>query len=155
MTVTLDLSQPQAPSNLTATPIEDGKIQLSWKNNEPDAINGFRIYRSTSSFTDISAVGVEIVNETSTQISFTDQLTDLEDGEYFYRVATVNDLGLEGPASNIASAIADGTAPEILSIAYTPQDAYDEETGRFGLGTVNVEVTFSENYCAAIHQLNS
>jgi len=87
---------PIAPSDLTATAISPGEIDLSWHDNSLDE-QGFRIERSLDgfAFTEITSTGPNVT-------SFNDK-TVSADTLYFYRVFAFNGFGNSEP-SNIAFA---------------------------------------------------
>jgi fibronectin type 3 domain-containing protein len=94
-------SVPSAPLNLAAVPHKARGITLTWSiaaTNGGSAITGYRIYRSTTSGTELfyAAVG--------TSTTFRDTATS-KGVRYWYRVAAVNAAGT-GPLSNESSAIA-------------------------------------------------
>ena len=141
VTVTLDTSIPLAPLTLAASPQQDGQISLSWKKPDQTTIQGYNIYRSDATFTDISQA--QKLNPSPLSVlNYTDLPT--QDKTYYYRVSMVNTAGTEGTLSEIASTTSDRTAPKAISIVYAPKGAYDAASGIFGLGEVGVVLTLSE-----------
>lgn len=105
---------PAAPSGLTASG-GDGTVDLSWDANTESDLEGYNVYRSTSSFGDIASAtkaNGSLIGSTS----FTDM--GLTNGiQYFYRVTAVDDAGNEGSPSNEDSATP--TAQTVSSISGT------------------------------------
>ncbi|MBW0149235.1 Ig-like domain-containing protein [Marinobacter arenosus] len=139
LTVTLDSSVPDAPQGVNAQSKPLGQIALSWSAVENAA--GYHVYRSSSEFTD-PAMAERITTQMLQKTTFQDLPVD--DGEYYYRVVSLNDLGTESDPSSVASAVADSVAPHAVEIRMTPQGSYDEGTGRIAPGQVDLEVVFNE-----------
>jgi fibronectin type 3 domain-containing protein len=80
---------PGAPPGLTANALRTGGIQLTWSAppSNGSSIIGYRIYRSTSSGTQVFYVAVGNVT-TYTDVAVTKGL------RYFYKVAAVNAVGI-------------------------------------------------------------
>lgn len=87
---------PIAPSDLTATAISAGRIDLSWHDNSGDE-QGFRVERSLDAFvfTEIATLAPNVTSFSDTTVS--------ADTLYFYRVLAFNGFGNSEP-SNIAFA---------------------------------------------------
>jgi pimeloyl-ACP methyl ester carboxylesterase len=95
----LDLS---APTDLTALS-GDGQIELTWSPGNEASPAGYNVYRSTTSFSDISNA-TKINTSLLGDPSYTD--SDVTGGtEYFYRVTAVDSDGNESSPSNEASAV--------------------------------------------------
>lgn len=139
VTITLDSSLPDAPQGVTAQSKPLGQIALSWSAVENAA--GYHVYRSSSEFTD-PAMAERITTQMLQKTTFQDLPVD--DGEYYYRVVSLNDLGTESEPSSVASAVADSVAPHAVEIRMTPQGSYDEGIGRVAPGQVDLEVVFNE-----------
>jgi hypothetical protein len=118
-----------------------GVIRLSWSAPTGGAIQGYNLYRSSSSFSSISQA--QKVNSTLLTVTTYDNLPS-QDGTYFYRVTSVSNIGNESDPSGEASAPSDRTMPRVLSVVYTPSGHYDPQTGRMAPGTVSVRLTLSE-----------
>jgi RHS repeat-associated protein len=132
ITVTLDSSIPNPPNGLTAYARENGQVRLIWQ-AQPN-INGYDIYRATSSFTSTSQaqkINAELITGT--------QFNDLvpSEAQYYYRVLSINNAGTESALSNEVSVWADLTPPRATLIEYTPQ-------GTLTQGRVNLTITVSE-----------
>src|SRR5690606_35072466 len=139
VTVVLDRTAPDAPQGLAAISKPLGQVALSWSSVENAA--GYHIYREQGAFTDIR----QATRITSTPIRNTyHQDLPVDDGDYFYRVVSVNELGTESEPSQSARATSDSTAPQALEIRYTPKGNHDPDSGRTGPGQVDIEITFSE-----------
>lgn len=141
ITVTLDLTVPASPSNLTATAQAAGKVRLTWNPaNDPNAI-GYDLYRSATAFSAIEQAS-KINSSPLTATSYDD--LPLHDGVWNYRVVAVNAVGTDSIPSNAVQAVSDSTAPRVLSIAYTPKGKVDAATGNIGQGLVELVLTTSE-----------
>ena len=93
---------PPAPTGLGAT-AGDGLIELTWEEATDGSLAGYNVYRSTSSFSDISDAN-KLNGSPVGDTAYAD--TDVENGtEYFYRVTAVGDQdGRESDPSGQASA---------------------------------------------------
>jgi TolB protein len=95
-----DTTPPSAPSALAGAS-EDGAVALEWSASSDDDLDGYRVYRSTSSFSHAGAArrvsGDGLVSGTS----YTDGGA-ANGTTYFYRVSAVdesdNESGLSGEA---------------------------------------------------------
>jgi len=98
---TTSSSGPAAPTGLTAT-AGDGQVGLGWDANSEEDLAGYNVYRSTSSFSDLSNA-TKLNGSPVSDASYTDP--DVTGGtEYFYRVTAVSTSGTESGGSNQASA---------------------------------------------------
>lgn len=91
---------PDAPSDLSASPISQSDIDLRWVDNADNEL-GFKIERSpdgTSSWNELTSVGAEMVSHTDQGLSAS---TD-----YYYRIRAFNDDGYSD-YSNVAMARTD------------------------------------------------
>ncbi|MGH7494304.1 MAG: fibronectin type III domain-containing protein, partial [bacterium] len=121
---------PTAPSNLTASAINNNQIDLSWADNSNDE-DGFRIERKKegeTSFTEIATVGANATSYSSTGL--------LGNLVYFYRVRAHSDADfsaysnedsaltlMKGPANLVATAVSSS------QINLTWSDQTSNETG--------------------------
>jgi hypothetical protein len=103
------LGIPSPPSNLTATAVSSGQINLAWTDNSSDE-TGFRVYRSSDGVS-FSWVSTAVANATS--FSDTGRVASTT---YYYRVTAQNDNG-NSDFSNTASATTfpPPTAPSSLN----------------------------------------
>ena len=141
VTITLDLTIPFPPDHLEAQSKPNGIISISWNPPDESEVMGYNIYRANASFTDIS-VATKVNSNLITADSFNNLLSS--DSTWYYRVSTLDFAGNESSLSYEVHAISDKTIPEVISIDYSPQGAFDIQTGKIGLGQVNVLVTVSE-----------
>ncbi|MCP4995670.1 MAG: hypothetical protein GY934_18125, partial [Gammaproteobacteria bacterium] len=146
-TINLNSSIPNAPSGLEATAGIRGQVFISWsavESVDPDnQIVGYNLYRSTTDFTSKDDAGVEAVNtELLTQTTLTDM--PIPDGEYVYRVLTVNQFTTESALSTPAVVTADSQGPRVLSVEYVSQGNVDLATGRHAPGYIDITVRFDE-----------
>lgn len=114
----LDGIPPTAPTNLSATP-HDGAISLTWEaSTDAMGIQGYHIYRSTSSGGSYTRINPMMVLDTR----YSD--VELDGRTYFYKVSAVDGTGNRGPLSNETSAAAhSGTdLPRNGTIAYQVGD---------------------------------
>lgn len=97
-----DLTLPNPPTNLVATPISKNQINMSWQapvNGTLDQVNGYRIEISSHCS---GTFGVLVANTTTTSTTYSN--TGLVEGVcYSYKVFAINPVGV-GSASNTASA---------------------------------------------------
>ncbi|ARN20015.1 Ig-like domain-containing protein [Piscinibacter gummiphilus] len=143
VSVTLDVTVPASPSNLSALAQVQGKVKLGWTRSTDPNVTGYQLYRASVPFTSVTE-GVKVHTGTlGNTISAYDDLPQ-QDGTWYYRVVSVNAAGTPSVPSNQAQAASDGTLPRALSIAYAPQGKVDAATGRIGQGRVNLVVTLNE-----------
>ncbi|MBM2852873.1 MAG: Fibronectin type protein [Candidatus Nitrosotenuis sp.] len=93
-----DLIAPNPPTNLTATPVSNNQINLSWAapvNSTLDQVNGYKIEISShcsGSFGDLAA------NTTTTSTTYSN--TGLIEGIcYAYKVSAINPVGIGSPSN--------------------------------------------------------
>lgn len=141
LSVTLDVTVPASPSNLTATAQAQGKVHLSWVRSSDSNAVVQNIYRAANPFTNITEA-VKINSSPVTGTTYDD--LPAQDGAWYYRVVAVNAAGTPSVPTNQVQATSDGTVPRALSVAYTPLGKVDGATGRIGQGRVNLVVTVNE-----------
>jgi hypothetical protein len=104
---------PETPTNLRVTTSEDkGELILTWDANDEEDLEGYGIYRSTTSYeSSDNGTGYELVttvDESTT--SFVD--TGLDDGKtYYYVVTAFDETGNESPYSDEARGRTGSEAP--------------------------------------------
>ncbi|MCE9686260.1 right-handed parallel beta-helix repeat-containing protein [Shewanella sp. AS16] len=139
--VTLDSSLPKAPANFTGRAKEAGVINLSWAAVQTAGQVSYEVYRSDSPFTDI--VNATKVNQQAlTSLTYSD--VPQQDGQYYYRVLAVNQLGTRGTLSDQVSVAADSTLPFAKKIIFKPLGQYDAERQIFGQGKIEIRVMVNE-----------
>lgn len=108
-TPTLSSTVPSAPTNLSATAVTTGQINLGWNtpvNNGSSQVTGYEVQRSTNGGTTWSIL---TLNTGSTVTTYSDYgLTPST--TYTYQVSAINSQGT-GSASNTASATTDAVLP--------------------------------------------
>ncbi|WP_431685854.1 LamG-like jellyroll fold domain-containing protein [Hahella sp. NBU794] len=142
LSVTLDDTLPNAPQSLSAVGKALGKVALGWMPVNDPRVKGYNLYRSTDSFSTIAEAGAPVNQKLITGTSYTD--VPFTDGVYFYRVASVNELGSLSELSEVVDVKADSEAPKAVKVEYMAYGARDEASGRFGSGLVDLAVTFDE-----------
>lgn len=96
-----DTTPPAVPSGLEATS-GDGEIELNWSAVSDSDLDGYNVYRSTSSFSSVSGQS-PINGSLLSDASFTD--TDVSNGTtYYYRVTAVDEADNESNGSDEATA---------------------------------------------------
>lgn len=108
---------PEAPYNLTATSVGDGKIKLQWQMNSTYGLKYFKIYRSTYPDADVelntctitSNIYYDTIMTTLNASSLSNTTT------YYYRVSAVDNNSIEGPASNTVSSYAFMRPPAVVT----------------------------------------
>jgi hypothetical protein len=122
-------ADPNAPSNLSATWVNDGELFLQWTDNATDE-QGFRIERKANgeeAFTQL------VVTEVGT-ISYRD-MTVGANGRYIYRVIAVRAAGDTGPSNEATGYTTPGapslaamqTGADVVSLAWQDNAAYETE----------------------------
>ncbi|MES2740716.1 MAG: PKD domain-containing protein [Pseudomonadota bacterium] len=139
--VTLDTSAPAAPRALNAISQPQGKVRLSWTPSSDAAATGTVVLRLDHPFDD-AAQATRLTPVALSATVFDDMPAN--DGNYTYRVASVNQLGSLSALSNSVQAIADSTAPKAVSIVYQPSGLTDPVSGRIGQGRVDLVMQLSE-----------
>jgi len=109
-----DVTAPAAPSGVMATAGE-GQVDLAWNASAASDLDGYNLYRATSSFSD--KADATLVNQVDvlSGVSYSDQaVTNGE--EYYYRLTAVDGAGNESALSAEVSATpADKTPPDALT----------------------------------------
>ena len=139
--VTLDQSLPTQPIGLVARPQDDGQINLTWTIDTTANYEGFNIYRSQQAFSEQNT-GTRVNQGLITNAAYEDVL--LEDGMYYYRVSSENDLGTESLPSLPAQVVADSTGPVAESIVYSTEGSFDAASQTYGRGELSVLLTVNE-----------
>jgi len=89
---------PSSPANLHGNS-GDQKIDLSWDANSENDLSGYNLYRSTSSFSDISDMTPVNASDLIQETNSTD--SGLENGTtYYYRLTAVDENDNESGTSN-------------------------------------------------------
>ncbi len=98
-------------SNLQATTIDSGRIDLTWQCNNPDLIEYYKIYRSLEGGFPCAE---STFLATASQIAYSDQGLTVNQ-TYYYKVTAIDNSGNESGASNEASArtYRQGSPPKI------------------------------------------
>jgi TolB protein len=92
-----DTTPPPVPSNLEAVS-GDSEVELSWSSVSASDLEGYNVYRSTSSIGSLSGL-TPINGSPLSQASFTD--SDVSNGTlYYYRVSAVDDSDNESGGSS-------------------------------------------------------
>jgi hypothetical protein len=138
--VYVDISIPPTPTQLDAQTRSEGAVRISWAPITGGRAAGYNLYRSTQSFENVGQA-----LRVNSALLGSELYVDLPptDGTYFYRVASVNEVGTESALSEESGARSDSVGPRILSVTY-------ETTGpsvshRFACGTVTVTFVVSED----------
>lgn len=139
--VTVDTSKPAAPATLSAVSQTQGRVRLSFVPSRDAASQGTVVFRAAAPF-DNPADAVRVTPSAISGSAYDDVPT--ADGVYYYRVASINDLGTLSALSNAVQARVDGALPVATSVVYTPLGKVDAATGRTGQGRVNLVLTVSE-----------
>src|SRR2546427_1301593 len=122
---------PSAPQSLQATG-GNAKVTLSWQvpsSNGGSAITSYKIYKSTSS-------GTEVYLTTRGNVTSYTDLAVTNGNTYFYQVTALNSVG-ESPRSNEASATPGTTATQAISL--------NPSTGPRGTTVTVTGTNFSHN----------
>ena len=141
VTVTLDSSLPDAPSNFYGVAKEAAVINLSWAAVADESSITYQLYRSSQPFTDINNAS-KINAQPLTLTNYTD--IPEQDGQYYYRVLAVNELSTRGHLSDQISLNADSELPFIEQIVFTPLGQYDATNKVYGQGKIEIRVVVNE-----------
>ncbi len=104
-----DILPPGAPAGLNAIGSE-GNVALDWDDNTEPDLDGYRVFRSTTSGAGYAPIGPALIGVSDFQ-----DTTVVNGTTYFYLVTAVDTTGNEGAASAEASATPDvaGSAPSV------------------------------------------
>ena len=138
--VTLDRTVPDAPRGFNGLTRAQGDIRLSWQAVEGN-LAGYHIYRSTSAFSSIHDDNVVRLTNSPVKSTSSQDLTD--DGIYFYAVSAITRAGTESAISELISIEVDTTGPLVEELQLD-SNGLVAEGERYGMGTVDVQVRFSE-----------
>ncbi|ROS05088.1 Ca2+-binding RTX toxin-like protein [Sinobacterium caligoides] len=150
VSVTLETTLPDAPSGLSVRRGEKRQVFISWNpvtmvvGRSP--ISGYRLYRHTESFEDTAVATPMNGGQLITSASWAE--IPEEDGDYYYRVQSVNDLNTPSALSAPAVVSVDGTAPQVIDLQFTALGKYDATTQRYGQGVVELSIAFDERLLA-------
>jgi C1A family cysteine protease/transcriptional regulator CtsR len=140
---------PNAPSDLTATPVSSSQINLTWQDNSSDE-SGFKIERrtGTGSYSQIATVGANVTSYTNSRLS--------ANTTYYYRVRAYNAAG-NSNYSNEASVTTlppPPTAPILKSpvsgstvTSLTPRLEWNASSGAVSYG---VQVSTSSSFASLL-----
>ncbi|BBO91770.1 hypothetical protein DSCOOX_49500 [Desulfosarcina ovata subsp. ovata] len=140
--ITVDTTLPGPPLAITAEARSGGVIRITWQKPTDGVISGYNLYRGNSAFSDVA-----LAEKVNTGTLANDKYNDVpaSDGTWYYRVTSLDAAGNESEPSGLASADADSIAPRATAIVYSPEGAYDADTGTMAPGTVDLELTVSES----------
>ena len=110
-----DLIAPNPPTNLTATPVSNNQINLSWAapvNSTLDQVNGYKIEISSHCS---GSFGVLVANTTTTSTTYSN--TGLVEGIcYAYKVSAINPVDIGNPSNTAyATTWTDPNSPTSLT----------------------------------------
>ncbi|MFQ6043543.1 MAG: FlgD immunoglobulin-like domain containing protein, partial [Candidatus Poribacteria bacterium] len=130
---TVSLTGTTSPSELTATPISEGRIRLTWK----DEGGIYKIYRSNfSGFVPDDAKNWVASVEDVDGVWLDDNTTDQT--EYYYKIGRDAE---DAASKKEASAIADKTPPTIENISATPNPFSPNKDGVDDITTISFTLT--------------
>jgi predicted CXXCH cytochrome family protein len=105
-----DSTPPSAPGTLTVSTPAEGQIRLNWgpATDNESGISGYIVYRSLSSFTDVTKhTDAQVIATPGNVLTYLD--TNVIRGEtYYYAVSAENGAGLEGSIGNVETTTATG-----------------------------------------------
>ncbi|MBL3658195.1 fibronectin type III domain-containing protein [Fulvivirga sediminis] len=111
------LGSPARPSNFFANTISSSSIKINWDDNSSNE-TGFELYRSTTSGSSYTLIGILSANNQANPVSYTD--TNLKPNTtYYYQMRAVNNEGASGyTAETSAITIIDTEPPSapVLSV---------------------------------------
>lgn len=139
-TVELDTSIPLSPPGFTAQARSGGRIRLSWLASPSSNVTGYNLYRSSAPFTNSNLATAIATN--INDVIFND--IPPADGEFFYRVETVNAANITSPLSEQLSAVSDRVGPVAASVVMTHRTPSLQNGNRLGVGTVDVALVVDE-----------
>ncbi|MGC9455659.1 MAG: fibronectin type III domain-containing protein, partial [Phycisphaerae bacterium] len=103
-----DTTPPAAPTNLSASVVSGSQIDLDWDDNTEGDLDGYNVYRDTSSGVPVDA-GYQIATGVASS-SYSDTTVD-DQTTYYYVVTAVDTASNESAASNEASATTPDETP--------------------------------------------
>ncbi|MAG18279.1 MAG: hypothetical protein CL944_02295 [Candidatus Diapherotrites archaeon] len=150
--IKVDSNGPRRPANLTATPLEDGTIQLAWDAAEDDlaGVGHYTVYRSVLRFVSDGGISREFtirdavakrIAEEVTETNYLDE--EINEGyRYHYKIQPIDKAGNGGIPSSVASARAHSFC-DFTVVIHTELDDENisiaiESTGKFKKGNVKV-----------------
>jgi hypothetical protein len=134
-----DSQPPTAPGNLTATPVSNVSVSLSWAASTDNVgVTGYNVYRSTT--TGFIPTSGNLIGQ-NTGTTFTDP--DLPPGTFYYLVTAQDAVGNISPPSNEANASISGdTTPPTVAIS-------NPASGATISGSVTVSANASDDVMVA------
>ncbi len=140
-TITLDTAIPDAPAGFNANSRAQGEVNLSWQPVDAD-LAGYYVYRSSQPF---SAPGQATVDRITLSPITATRIEDVpaEDGIYYYAVTAVTRAGSESEPGGVSEVVVDSIGPKIESVTLSSSGRQADD-GRYGQGSVEVEVWFTE-----------
>nr|WP_320193973.1 RHS repeat-associated core domain-containing protein [uncultured Desulfobacter sp.] len=140
-TVIQDPNALRTPLGFEAASKPLGVIRLAWGQLPGEIPAGYHVYRSQTSFSDLSDAE-RITAQPTTRLVYED-LPEME-GTYFYRVTSVDVLGNESEETSEKSAVSDAVPPVVSMITYETDGVVDEPSQLFGPGTITLTLDVSE-----------
>ena len=143
VTVTVDTSLPVPPVGITGKAKPSGVVKITWWHSSKVRISGYNIYSSELPITNKNEA-TKLTTEPILQNQYED--LPLSNGVHYYRLTTVNTVGIESELSAQVSVISDDASP-FASI--TLSSTGNVISNRFGPGTVSISVETSEELISA------
>ncbi|NVK44294.1 MAG: carboxypeptidase regulatory-like domain-containing protein [Oceanospirillaceae bacterium] len=140
LNIEYDGTIPKSPSELSILEKSAGRIVLNWSNVSDESVVGYSLYRAEAAFT--VTTQAEKLNTTLLKTNSYEDLP-LSDGEYFYAVVAVNELGTESTITTVVSATSDREGP-IVDVVYQTDGVLNNDSSIYGKGNLDVTVSFSE-----------
>ncbi|WP_337261484.1 MULTISPECIES: Ig-like domain-containing protein [unclassified Serratia (in: enterobacteria)] len=136
-----DNNVPAPVTGLTATALAAGKVRLAWTRSTDPNVTGYHLYRAATPFTQTSEA--ERITSAPTTATNWDDLVP-HDGQWHYRVVSVNSLNTPSELSNPASITIDTALPHAEELRYTPHGKVDPETGHIGQGRLELTLLMNK-----------